>query len=209
MPGFEPGASTSRTWRAAKLRYIPFRGGSVPQAGRSAGGGVGAARLAAEEEAQVGLGLEGGEGEDLVGGFERAGVGAGHNLVAADHGDHGGAGGEVELGRAAAEADTAVSTPHWSVNSQVFLGLLTLATTRGTAYQRLTSRLTTRLSSSSPVAATTVSTESRPRRSSTDGSQASPATTVRPPEALARLAVAASCSTTTTSWPASTRWSAM
>ena len=32
MPGFEPGASTSRTWRAAKLRYIPFRGGSVPQA---------------------------------------------------------------------------------------------------------------------------------------------------------------------------------
>jgi hypothetical protein len=23
MPGFEPGASTSRTWRAAKLRYIP------------------------------------------------------------------------------------------------------------------------------------------------------------------------------------------
>jgi hypothetical protein len=38
MPGFEPGASTSRTWRAAKLRYIPFRGGSVPQAGRSAGG---------------------------------------------------------------------------------------------------------------------------------------------------------------------------
>ena len=33
MPGFEPGASTSRTWRAAKLRYIPFRGGSVPQAG--------------------------------------------------------------------------------------------------------------------------------------------------------------------------------
>src|SRR5215213_10905836 len=39
MPGFEPGASTSRTWRAAKLRYIPFRGGSVPQAGRSAGVG--------------------------------------------------------------------------------------------------------------------------------------------------------------------------
>jgi hypothetical protein len=24
MPGFEPGASTSRTWRAAKLRYIPL-----------------------------------------------------------------------------------------------------------------------------------------------------------------------------------------
>ena len=41
MPGFEPGASTSRTWRAAKLRYIPFRGGSVPQAAESAGGGVG------------------------------------------------------------------------------------------------------------------------------------------------------------------------
>ena len=70
MPGFEPGASTSRTWRAAKLRYIPFRGGSVPQAG-SAGGGVGAAELAAEEAAQVGLGLEGGEGQDLVGRFER------------------------------------------------------------------------------------------------------------------------------------------
>lgn len=62
MPGFEPGASTSRTWRAAKLRYIPFRGGSVPQAG-SAGGGVGAAELAAEEPAQVGLGLEGGGGQ--------------------------------------------------------------------------------------------------------------------------------------------------
>jgi hypothetical protein len=60
MPGFEPGASTSRTWRAAKLRYIPFRGGSVPQAGRSAGGDVGAA----EEAAQVGLGLKGGEGHD-------------------------------------------------------------------------------------------------------------------------------------------------
>jgi hypothetical protein len=43
MPGFEPGASTSRTWRAAKLRYIPFRGGSVPQAGRSADGDVGTA----------------------------------------------------------------------------------------------------------------------------------------------------------------------
>ena len=68
MPGFEPGASTSRTWRAAKLRYIPFRGGGVPQAGRSARWGVGAAGLAAEEEAQVGLGLEGGEDEDLVGG---------------------------------------------------------------------------------------------------------------------------------------------
>jgi hypothetical protein len=42
------------------------------------------------------------------------------------------------------------------VNIQMFLGLLTLATTRGTAYQRLTSGLTTRLSSSSPVAATTL-----------------------------------------------------
>src|SRR5919107_4109213 len=40
MPGFEPGASTSRTWRAAKLRYIPFRGWSVPQglAGQPTGG---------------------------------------------------------------------------------------------------------------------------------------------------------------------------
>src|SRR5215213_5921578 len=93
MPGFEPGASTSRTWRAAKLRYIPFRGGSVPQAG-SAGGGVGAAELAAEEAAQVGLGLEGGEGQDLVGRLERAGRGAGQDLVAADHGDHGRAGRE-------------------------------------------------------------------------------------------------------------------
>jgi hypothetical protein len=41
MPGFEPGASTSRTWRAAKLRYIPLRGGSVPQADTSASGALG------------------------------------------------------------------------------------------------------------------------------------------------------------------------
>jgi hypothetical protein len=103
MPGFEPGASTSRTWRAAKLRYIPFRGGSVPQAGGAAGGDVGAARLAAEEAAQVGLGPQGGEGEDLIGGLERAGGGAGQDLLATDHGDHGGAGRELQLGRAAAE----------------------------------------------------------------------------------------------------------
>jgi hypothetical protein len=69
----------------------------------SADGGVGAAGLAAEEVAQLGLGLEGGEGEDLVGGFEGAGVGAGQDLVAADHGDHGGAGGEVQVGRSVAE----------------------------------------------------------------------------------------------------------
>ena len=36
MPGFEPGASTSRTWRAAKLRYIPSSAGSVLR--RRAGG---------------------------------------------------------------------------------------------------------------------------------------------------------------------------
>ena len=91
MPGFEPGASTSRMWRAAKLRYIPFRGGSVPQAGGSAGGDVGAAGTGAEEAAQVGLGLEGGEGEDLVGRLE-GGLGRppARTWSPRTHRDHGG-----------------------------------------------------------------------------------------------------------------------
>jgi hypothetical protein len=47
---------------------------------RQAAGGVRAAGLAAEEAAQVGFGLEGGEGQDLVGRLEGAGVGGGDHL---------------------------------------------------------------------------------------------------------------------------------
>ena len=53
--------------------------------------------------------------------------------------------------------DTATSTPHDWLKRPWFLGLLTLATTRGTANSCLASSEMTRLSSSSPVAATTTS----------------------------------------------------
>lgn len=51
--------------------------------------------------------------------------------------------------------DTATSTPHASLNSHSFFGLLTRATTRGTPYSVLASSETTRLTLSSPVAAIT------------------------------------------------------
>ncbi len=51
--------------------------------------------------------------------------------------------------------ETATSTPHDSLNSHSFLGLLTRATTRGTPYSVFASSETTRLTLSSPVAAIT------------------------------------------------------
>src|SRR5690606_29248414 len=51
--------------------------------------------------------------------------------------------------------ETATSTPHDSLNSHSFFGLLTRATTRGTPYSVLASSETTRLTLSSPVAAMT------------------------------------------------------
>ena len=71
----------------------------------------------------------------------------------------------------------AASTPHCSVNSHSFLGWLTRASTRGTANSCFASSDVTRLSSSSPVAATTTSACFSSASSSTHGSQASPSTT--------------------------------
>ena len=51
--------------------------------------------------------------------------------------------------------DTATSTPHASSNIHSFFGLFTRATVRGTPYSVLASSETTRLTLSSPVAATT------------------------------------------------------
>ena len=53
--------------------------------------------------------------------------------------------------------ETATSTPHASSNIHSFLGLLTRATVRGTPNSVLASSETTRLTLSSPVAATTTS----------------------------------------------------
>ena len=69
--------------------------------------------------------------------------------------------------------DTATSTPQASSNIHSFLGLLTLATTRGTPNSVLASSETTRLTLSSPVAATTTSQLARPASSSASISQAS------------------------------------
>src|SRR6266542_704421 len=69
--------------------------------------------------------------------------------------------------------DTATSTPHASLNRPWFLGLLTRATTLGTANSCLASSEITRLSSSSPVAATTTSAWLRPAITSESTSQAS------------------------------------
>ena len=74
--------------------------------------------------------------------------------------------------------DTETSTPQVSVKSHWFFGWFTRATTRGTANSCLASRETTRLSSSSPVAATTTSTVARPAASRADTSQASATTQV-------------------------------
>src|SRR3990170_4391648 len=70
--------------------------------------------------------------------------------------------------------DTAASTPHCSVKSHSLSGWLTRASTRGTPYSCLARSDVTRLSSSSPVTATTTSAVPRSAFSSTHGSQASP-----------------------------------
>ena len=61
---------------------------------------------------------------------------------------------------------TATSTPHDSVNNHSLSGWFTRATTRGTANSCFASRAITRLSSSSPVAATTTSHDERTAASS-------------------------------------------
>ena len=53
--------------------------------------------------------------------------------------------------------ETSASTPHCSVNSHSFFGWFTRASTRGTANSCFASSDVTRLSSSSPVAATSTS----------------------------------------------------
>ncbi len=74
--------------------------------------------------------------------------------------------------------ETAASTPHCSLKSHSFFGWFTRASTRGTANSCFDSSDVTRLSSSSPVAATTTSAEASSASSSTHGSHASPCTTV-------------------------------
>ena len=76
--------------------------------------------------------------------------------------------------------DTLTSTPQDSLNSQAFFALLTREMTRGTANSCLDSQLMTRLSSSSPVAATTTSAVRSPARWSDETSQASAARTSTP-----------------------------
>ena len=61
--------------------------------------------------------------------------------------------------------DTATSTPQASSNIHSFLGLLTRATVRGTPYSVFASSDTTRLTLSSPVAATTTWHSCRPASS--------------------------------------------
>ncbi len=74
--------------------------------------------------------------------------------------------------------DTAASTPHCSVNSHSFFGWFTRARTRGTANSCLANSDVTRLSSSSPVAATTTSALDSSAPPSTHGSQPSPRSTL-------------------------------
>ena len=69
--------------------------------------------------------------------------------------------------------ETATSTPQASSNIHSFLGLLTRATVRGTPNSVLASSESTRLTLSSPVAATTTSQSARPASLSASISQAS------------------------------------
>jgi hypothetical protein len=69
--------------------------------------------------------------------------------------------------------ETATSTPQASSNIHSFFGLLTRATVRGTPNSVLASRESTRLTLSSPVAATTTSQSARPASLSASISQAS------------------------------------
>ena len=108
--------------------------------------------------------------------------------------------------------DTETSTPQVSVNIHSLRGLLTRATTRGTANSCLASSEITRLSSSSPVTAATTSARSTSALASSDTSQASATTQRTPGEVSTSSATAArarSTSTTVTSWPALARSVAM
>ena len=99
--------------------------------------------------------------------------------------------------------DTETSTPQLSLNSHWFFGWLTRATTRGTANSCLASREITRLSSSSPVAATTTSTVASPAASSEAhlaGVGGHPGDVRARPRS--RATSSGSCSMTRTSWPA-------
>src|SRR6266540_2655060 len=102
--------------------------------------------------------------------------------------------------------DTESSTPHWSVNIHSFFGWLTRASTLGTPYSCFDSSEITRLSSSSPVAATTTSASATWAFSRTHSSQASPRTTSTPGAVLSILpAVRGSCSISVIWCPCSLR----
>ncbi|MNW57280.1 hypothetical protein D3C74_350720 [compost metagenome] len=95
--------------------------------------------------------------------------------------------------------DTATSTPHDSSNIHSFLGLLTRATVRGTPNSVLASSDTTRLTLSSPVAATITSHSSTLASDRVESSHAS----ARSQSASATCAtrIAAGClSMMVTSW---------
>src|ERR671919_2506211 len=98
------------------------------------------------------------------------------------------------------------STPQASVNSHSFLGWLTRATTWGTPYSCFDRSEITRLSSSSPVAATMTSQVRTSALSRTHGSQASPRMKLTPgASSWARSSTPGSCSTTITWCPRSCR----
>src|SRR5262245_49734525 len=101
--------------------------------------------------------------------------------------------------------DTDTSTPQFSLNIHSFFGLLTRATTRGTANSCLASRLMTRLSSSSPVTAATTSASAMPMTRRLLTSQASArchSTPLGSPVFVTRVTRSSSCSMMWTSWPA-------
>ena len=83
--------------------------------------------------------------------------------------------------------ETAWSTPHCGVKSHSFFGWFTRASTRGTANSCFARSDVTRLSSSSPVAATTTSASARRAPSSTHGSHASPSSTLHRGDLLEEL----------------------
>src|ERR1019366_8374100 len=79
-----------------------------------------------------------------------------------------------------AGVETETSTPQLSLKSHSFRELLIREITRGTPNSCLESQQTTRLSSSSPVAAITTSTERRSAAAKLEYSQASAAITLTP-----------------------------
>ncbi len=105
--------------------------------------------------------------------------------------------------------DTDTSTPQVSLKSHWFFGWFTRATTRGIANSCLARRAITRLTWSSPVAATMTSTSSRPAEWSSLSSQASASMTSTPSASRIRSAARASRSITTTSWSERLRSPAM